>query len=43
MHVNTAAYRLQRIQSITNLDLSKTEDCLLARVALMILEDEGAE
>ncbi len=43
VHVNTAAYRLQRIQSITNLDLSKTEDCLLARVALMILEDEGAE
>ncbi|HEX5370651.1 MAG TPA: helix-turn-helix domain-containing protein, partial [Dehalococcoidia bacterium] len=43
VHVNTAAYRLQRIQSITGLDLSKTEDCLLARVALMILEDEGAE
>jgi sugar diacid utilization regulator len=42
VHVNTAAYRLQRIQSITGLDLSKTEDCLLARVALMILEDEDA-
>ena len=41
VHVNTAAYRLQRIQTITGLDLSKTEDCLLARVALMILEDEG--
>jgi sugar diacid utilization regulator len=40
VHVNTAAYRLQRIQTITGLDLSKTEDCLLARVALMILEDE---
>ena len=41
VHVNTAAYRLQRIQTITGLDLSKTEDCLLARVALMILEDEA--
>src|SRR5690606_21771245 len=40
VHVNTAAYRLQRIEAITGLDLSKTEDCLLARVALMILEDE---
>ncbi len=43
VHVNTAAYRLQRIQTITGLDLSKTEDCLLARVALMILEDEGVQ
>jgi DNA-binding PucR family transcriptional regulator len=42
VHVNTAAYRLQRIQAITGLDLSKTEDCLLARVALMILEDDAA-
>lgn len=41
VHVNTAAYRLQRIQTITGLDLSRTEDCLLARVALMILEDEN--
>ncbi len=40
VHVNTAAYRLQRIETITGLDLSKTEDCLLARVSLMILEDE---
>jgi sugar diacid utilization regulator len=40
VHVNTAAYRLQRVQTITGLDLSRTEDCLLARVALMILEDE---
>jgi sugar diacid utilization regulator len=43
VHVNTAAYRLQRIQTITGLDLSKTEDCLLARVALMILEDESGD
>jgi DNA-binding PucR family transcriptional regulator len=42
VHVNTAAYRLQRIQAITGLDLSKTEDCLLARVALMILEDDAS-
>ncbi len=42
VHVNTAAYRIQRIQAITGLDLGTTEDCLLARVALMILEDETA-
>lgn len=41
VHVNTAAYRIQRIQAITGLDLAKTEDCLLARVALMVLEDEA--
>ncbi|HLF70908.1 MAG TPA: helix-turn-helix domain-containing protein, partial [Dehalococcoidia bacterium] len=41
VHVNTAAYRIQRIQTITGLEMSKTEDCLLARVALMILEDEA--
>jgi hypothetical protein len=40
VHVNTAAYRVQRIQAITGLDLARTEDCLLARVALMVLEDE---
>jgi hypothetical protein len=39
IHVNTAAYRVQRIQAIGGLDLSKTDDALLARVALMILED----
>lgn len=42
VHVNTAAYRIQRIQAITGLNLGSTEDCLLARVALMILEDETA-
>ncbi len=40
VHVNTASYRIQRIQTITGLNLSRTEDCLVARVALMILEDE---
>jgi len=39
VHVNTVAYRIQRIQAVTNLDLTHTEDSLLARVALMILDD----
>jgi DNA-binding PucR family transcriptional regulator len=38
VHVNTATYRIHRIQSITKLDLAQAEDCLLARVALMVLE-----
>ncbi|MGH2586471.1 MAG: PucR family transcriptional regulator [Dehalococcoidia bacterium] len=38
VHVNTATYRIHRIQAITRLDLTKAEDCLLAQVALMILE-----
>jgi purine catabolism regulator len=42
VHVNTAAYRIQRIQVITGLDLSRTDDCLLVRAALMILEDSEA-
>jgi sugar diacid utilization regulator len=43
VHVNTATYRIHRIQSITRLDLARAEDCLLARVALMVLEgvDQG--
>jgi sugar diacid utilization regulator len=41
VHVNTAAYRIQRIQAITGLDLGRTDDCLLARTALMVLEDEA--
>jgi len=39
VHVNTVAYRIQRIQAVTRLDLNRTEDSLLARVALMILDD----
>lgn len=39
IHVNTAAYRIQRIQAITGLDLSHTDDCLQLKVALMVLED----
>lgn len=42
VHVNTAAYRLQRIQAITGLDLTSTDDCLQLKVALMILEDVSA-
>ncbi len=38
VHVNTMTYRIQRIQAITGLDLTRAEDCLLARVALKILE-----
>lgn len=38
VHVNTATYRIHRIEAITGLDLTKAEDCLQARVALMILE-----
>jgi sugar diacid utilization regulator len=38
VHVNTATYRIHRIQAITRLDLTKAQDCLLAQVALMILE-----
>jgi hypothetical protein len=40
VHVNTATYRIHRIQAITGLDLTRAEDCLQARVALMILEGE---
>jgi sugar diacid utilization regulator len=39
IHVNTAAYRIQRIQAITGLDLARTDDCLQLKVALMVLED----
>lgn len=38
LHVNTALYRLQRIQAITGLDLSRADDRLLAQLALKILE-----
>ena len=38
LHVNSVAYRLQRIRSITGLDLERSEDRLLAQVALKILD-----
>jgi sugar diacid utilization regulator len=37
LHVNSVAYRMQRIQSIARLDLEQSEDRLLAQVALKIL------
>jgi sugar diacid utilization regulator len=43
LHVNSVAYRLQRIQSIAALDLEQAEDRLLAQVALKILNGTGAE
>jgi len=38
LHVNSVAYRLQRIQAIAELDLERAEDRLLAQVALKILD-----
>ena len=37
LHVNSVTYRMQRIQTITALDLEQSEDRLLAQVALKIL------
>jgi purine catabolism regulator len=37
LHVNSVGYRLQRIQAIAGLDLERSEDRLLAQVALKIL------
>src|SRR5579859_729030 len=37
LHVNSVTYRVQRIQSIANLDLEQSEDRLLAQMALKIL------
>ncbi len=38
VHVNTVSYRLQRIQTITGLDLENADDRLAAQVALKILQ-----
>jgi PucR family transcriptional regulator, purine catabolism regulatory protein len=38
LHVNSVAYRMQRIRSIAGLDLEQSEDRLLAQVALKILD-----
>jgi sugar diacid utilization regulator len=37
LHVNSVTYRMQRIQAISALDLERSEDRLLAQVALKIL------
>jgi sugar diacid utilization regulator len=42
LHVNSVAYRMQRIQSIAGLDLERSEDRLLAQVALKILRGVSA-
>ena len=38
LHVNSVAYRVQRIQAIAGLDLDHADDRLLAQVALKILD-----
>jgi purine catabolism regulator len=37
LHVNSVAYRMQRVQAIAALDLERSDDRLLAQVALKIL------
>jgi len=37
LHVNSVTYRMSRIQAIAGLDLERSEDRLLAQVALKIL------
>ncbi|MGH4023227.1 MAG: PucR family transcriptional regulator [Pseudonocardiaceae bacterium] len=41
LHTNTVAYRVQRIESITRLDLGDPDDRLLAHVAVKIIESQG--
>jgi hypothetical protein len=43
VHVNTVSYRLQRIQTITGLDLAAADDRLAAAVALKLLESGVGE
>jgi len=40
-HTNTIAYRVARIQAITGLDLSNSDDRLIAHVAAKIIESQG--
>ena len=42
LHVNSVAYRMQRVQAIARLDLEQSEDRLLAQVALKILNGVAA-
>jgi sugar diacid utilization regulator len=41
LHVNTVSYRLQRIRTISGLNLDQAEDRLLAQVALKIVAGNG--
>jgi purine catabolism regulator len=43
LHVNSVAYRMQRIRAIAGLDFEDSEDRLLAQVALKILNGASAE
>lgn len=43
VHVNTVAYRVQRVQQLTALDLADPEDRLLAHVAVKIVEAHSSE
>jgi hypothetical protein len=43
VHVNTVAYRVQRVQQLTALDLANPEDRLLAHVAVKIVEAHSSD
>jgi hypothetical protein len=42
VHVNTVAYRIQRIEQLTSLDLADPDDRLIAHVAVKIIESSGS-
>ncbi len=42
LHTNTVAYRTQRIEAITRLDLADPDDRLMAQVAIKIIESQGS-
>jgi hypothetical protein len=42
VHVNTVAYRVQRIGQLTSLDLADADDRLIAHVAVKIIESQRA-
>jgi DNA-binding PucR family transcriptional regulator len=42
VHVNTVAYRVQRIEQLTSLDLADPDDRLVAHVAVKIVESHRA-
>src|SRR6202040_2052330 len=42
VHVNTVAYRVQRITQLTSLDLTNPDDRLVAHVAVKIIESQQA-
>lgn len=42
LHTNTVAYRVTRIEAITDLDLSDPDDRLVAHVAVKIIESQGS-